>query len=70
MAESTLEWQKSLGWAVKHGPKIAPDAFLAGSAGYPEEVLAQRLLDVLLPKLSRGESRVTVAERFIKEWEL
>jgi hypothetical protein len=70
MAESTLEWQKSLGWAVKRGLEITPDAFPAESAGYPEVVLAQRLRDVLLPKLSRGESRVTVAERFIKEWEL
>jgi hypothetical protein len=40
MAESTLEWQKSLGWTVKHGPEIAPDAFLAGSADNPVEVLA------------------------------
>jgi hypothetical protein len=70
MAEFTLEWLESRGWAVKRGLEITPDAFLAGSAGYPEVVLAERLRNVLSPKLSRGESRVTVAERFLEEWEL
>jgi len=40
---AALSWLESLGWAVKHGPEIAPDAFLAGSAGYSEVVLTQRM---------------------------
>jgi hypothetical protein len=61
MAESTLEWQKSLGWTVKHRPEIAPDAFLAGSADNPVEVLAQRMSK---SNIERNSSREKYARYF------
>jgi type I restriction enzyme R subunit len=64
---AALAWLESLGWAVKHGPEIAPDGLFAERADYREVVLAQRLHDALLPKLIRGAIRVKDAERFLKE---
>ena len=42
--ESTVEsaaiaWLESLGWAVKHGPEIAPGELAAERAGYAKLVL-------------------------------
>lgn len=44
---AALAWLKSLGWAVKHGPEIAPDVLFAERADYREVVLTQRLRDAL-----------------------
>jgi type I restriction enzyme R subunit len=50
---ATLAWLESLGWAVKHGPEIAPDGLFAERADYHE---------VVLPKFIRGEIRVQAKE--------
>jgi len=60
-----LAWLESLGWAVKHGPDIAPEGLFAERADYREVVLAQCLRDVLLPKLIRGQMKDV--ERFWEE---
>ena len=39
----TLDWLASLGWAVLHGPDIAPDMLAAERADYGVVVLANRL---------------------------
>jgi type I restriction enzyme, R subunit len=45
--DATLAWLKSLGWSVKHGPDIAPEAPAAERIDYGQAVLAQRLRDWL-----------------------
>ncbi len=50
--ESTVEsaalaWLESVGWAVKYGPDIAPDALEVERSDYREVVLARRLRDAL-----------------------
>lgn len=45
--EATLAWLGDLGWKVKHGPDIAPEASDAERAKYGEVVLVQRLRDAL-----------------------
>jgi len=67
LESDALEWPKSLGWVIKHGPDIAPEGLFAERADYREVVLAQRLHDALLPKLIRGAIPVKDAERFLKE---
>ncbi len=52
LSESTVEavaldWLASLGWAVAHGPDIAPDAPAAERAEYSEVVLTDRLRSAL-----------------------
>ena len=42
-----LDWLESLGWAVAHGPDIAPDARAAERADYGEVVLSGRLRSAL-----------------------
>ena len=41
--EATLDWLADLGWAVAHGPDIAPDALAAERSDYGQVVLEQRL---------------------------
>jgi len=72
ITQSTVEsaaiaWLSELGWQVKHGTEIAPDGLFAQPEVYGSVVLGQRLHDVLLPKLIRGEIRLKDAERFLKE---
>jgi type I restriction enzyme R subunit len=50
---ATLAWLESLGWAVKHGPEIAPDGLFAERADYHE---------VVLPKFIRGEIQLQAKE--------
>ncbi|MBI2829193.1 MAG: type I restriction endonuclease subunit R, partial [Acidobacteria bacterium] len=45
--EAALAWLESIGWAVAHGPHIAPDTPAAERADYGEVVLGQRLSDAL-----------------------
>lgn len=54
-----------LGWAVKHGPEVAPQRqwLFAERADYGEVVLARRFRDALLPKLVRGVLRVKGSEK-------
>jgi hypothetical protein len=71
LAESTVEdvalaWLESLGYAVKHGPEIAPGELLAERQDYGQVVLEDRLRDTLLPKLISGELRVPDA---VRTWE-
>jgi type I restriction enzyme R subunit len=68
-AESTIEqaalaWLESLGYAIQHGPDIAPGEPAAERGDYGQVVLAQRLRDTLLPKLISGELRVKEAAHF------
>jgi type I restriction enzyme R subunit len=45
--EAALAWLESLGWAVKHGPDIAPVGLFAEREDYREVVLTRRLRDAL-----------------------
>ncbi len=45
--EAALGWLESLGWAVAHGPDIAPDTPGAERADYGQVWLSQRLRDAL-----------------------
>ena len=41
--EAALSWLSELGFAVKHGPEIAPGELHAERTGFGETVLAKRL---------------------------
>ena len=45
--QAALDWLSGLGWAVAHGPGIAPDAPGAERRDYGQVVLEQRLRDAL-----------------------
>lgn len=45
--QAALDWLKSAGWHIAHGPAIAPDMPAAERANYADVVLAQRLRDAL-----------------------
>ena len=45
--EAALQWLDELGFAVKHGPEIAPGELHAERTGFGETVLAKRLRDAL-----------------------
>jgi type I restriction enzyme R subunit len=45
--DAALAWLESLGWAIKHGPDIAPGELFAERADYTQVVLEQRLRDAL-----------------------
>ena len=45
--EATLAWLANLGWAVAHGPDIAPDALADERSDYGQMLLEQRLPDGL-----------------------
>ena len=44
---AALAWLADLGWAVAHGPDIAPDALAAERSDYGQVLLEQRLRDSL-----------------------
>ena len=44
---AALAWLEDLGWAVAHGPDIAPDALAAECSDYGQVLLEQRLGDSL-----------------------
>ena len=44
---AALAWLADLGWAVAHGPDIAPDALAAERSDYGQVLLEQRLCDSL-----------------------
>ena len=59
LSESTVEdvaldWLASLGWAVAHGPDIAPDTPAAERADYGTVVLTNRLRSALARELLRS----------------
>ena len=45
--DAALDWLGSLGWAVAHGPDIAPDTPGAERTDYSTVVLEQRLREAL-----------------------
>src|SRR5437899_2929718 len=45
--EAALQWLSELGFAVAHGPEIAPGELHAERTGFGETVLAKRLRDAL-----------------------
>ena len=45
--QSALAWLESLGYAVKHGPEIAPGELAAERTDYAQVVLERRLRDAL-----------------------
>jgi type I restriction enzyme R subunit len=47
LEEATLSWLKGLGYAVKHGPEIAPGELFAERKDYDQVVLGQDLRDAL-----------------------
>jgi len=54
--EAALQWFGELGFAIKHGPHIAPGELHAERTGFGETILAKRLRDALAG-LSLQESR-------------
>ena len=46
--EAALAWLESLGYAIKHGPEIAPSELLSERTDYGQVVLANRLRQALL----------------------
>src|SRR5437879_1043798 len=46
--ESALAWLESLGYAVKHGPEIAPDELFSERQDYGQVILTTRLREALL----------------------
>jgi hypothetical protein len=56
--DAALAWLESLGYTIKHGPEIGPEEIFAERADYGQVVLAQRLRDLLLPKLISGDLRL------------
>ena len=45
--DAALEWLAALGWAVLHGPEIAPGEIYAERASFGEVVLGRRLREAL-----------------------
>ncbi len=45
--DAALDWLKSLGWAIRHGPQIAPGELAAERSVFGQVVLEQRLHDAL-----------------------
>jgi type I restriction enzyme, R subunit len=45
--QAALAWLESLGWAVKHGPEIAPGELFAERGSYSQVVLDRRLREAL-----------------------
>ena len=45
--DAALLWFETLGYAVKHGPDIAPDGLFKERADYGEVILGKRLRDAL-----------------------
>ncbi len=43
-----LDWLKTTGWSIVHGPDIAPDTPAAERASYDQVVLEQRLRDTIV----------------------
>ena len=62
---AALAWLESLGWAIKHGPEIAPSELFAERASYGEVVLKQRLRDALA-RLNPGLPQEALDEAFRK----
>ena len=46
--EAALAWLESLGYAIKHGPEIAPDELFAERQDYGQVLLATRLREALV----------------------
>ncbi len=46
--DAALAWLESLGYAVKHGPEIAPGEVFAERADYGQTVLSERLRQALV----------------------
>jgi type I restriction enzyme R subunit len=46
--EATLAWLESLGYAIKHGPEIAPGELAAERDSYVQVVLEERLRQALV----------------------
>jgi type I restriction enzyme, R subunit len=46
--DAALAWLESLGYAVKHGPEIAPGELFAERGDYGQVILATRLREALV----------------------
>ena len=55
-----LDWLNRIGWAVTHGPDIAPDAPTPERSGYDQVALAQRLRDALVALNRHLEASVDI----------
>ena len=51
--EAALEWLRGLGWAIAHGPNIAPDSGFAERSDYRDVILGERLR-LALARLNPG----------------
>ena len=63
--EAALDWFEELGYAIRHGPEIAPDEPGAERSGYDEVVLGRRLRDAIAD-LNEGIPDETQEEAFRK----
>ena len=51
--QAALDWLSDLGWAVAHGPDIAPETPNAERDDYGQVVLERRLRDALVALMDR-----------------
>ena len=63
--QAALAWLESSGWAICHGPDIAPDAPTAERTDYGEIVLERRLRDALA-RLNPDLSAIALEDTFRK----
>jgi type I restriction enzyme R subunit len=52
--DAALAWLESLGYAIKHGPEIAPGELFAERDDYTQVLLATRLREALVHLAYRG----------------
>jgi type I restriction enzyme R subunit len=60
--EVALAWLEGLGYAIKHGPEIAPGEHTIEAGDHTQSGVQNLRRDTLLPKLISGELRVPDAE--------
>lgn len=63
--EATLDWLKGLGYSIKHGPDIAPEAVEAARENYGEVIL-ESPLRAALKRLNPGLPAEAIEEAFRK----
>jgi type I restriction enzyme R subunit len=59
--DAALDWLTELGWAVKHGPEIAPGELFAERKDYGEVILPERFR-AALARLNPGLPEDTLAD--------
>jgi len=66
--EAALEWLEGLGYAIKHGPGIAPGEHTIEAGDHTQSAVQNLRRDTLLPKLISGELRVPDAKGVVDRY--